>query len=88
LPFGGFFLPWNPEWEMSTSLDETSSLRKIVGDPLVQNLADLSLQASHSKVICRYGTFLPTLSKSEWIHHNLEGIRDSQLLSITFNNLS
>jgi hypothetical protein len=31
LPFGGFFLPWNPEWEMSTSLDETSSLRKIVG---------------------------------------------------------
>jgi hypothetical protein len=29
--FGGFLFPSTSEWEWSTSLDETSSLRKIVG---------------------------------------------------------
>jgi hypothetical protein len=38
-----------------------------------------SLRASHSKVICRYGTFLPTMSKSECIHCNLESARDSRV---------
>jgi hypothetical protein len=62
--FGGL-LPSNPEWELSTLLDETSSLRKIVGllprnlldHPLVWNLANLSLRASHSKAICWYSAF-------------------------------
>jgi hypothetical protein len=72
---------------MSTSLDETSSLRKIVGsltetfpkNPLVQGRVDSSLRASHSKVIRRYGTSESTLSKSESIRHNLVGTRDSHV---------
>jgi hypothetical protein len=76
----GFLFSRPPNVYCQPLCDETSSFGKIVGSlhwnpsssTLVQNLAASSLRAGLSKVLCRYSTFLPTLSQGE-------GTRDSRV---------
>jgi hypothetical protein len=74
----------NSAWQKTSSLGGGGGFvdslpQNPLGSPLDGNLANFLLRASHSKVIYWYGTFLPTLSKSERIHCNLEGTHDSHM---------
>jgi hypothetical protein len=77
--FGGFLFPFdlrlriiNSAWRnLIIEEDCWFITRSPSGNPLVWNLTELSLRASHSNSICRYGTFVSTVSKSECILCNL-----------------
>jgi hypothetical protein len=86
LPFSGFLLPSTSEWEPSTPLDETSSLKKIICSlPKPFRKSPCSKPCwiiASSEPFQGYSPVwhsLPTLSKSECIIHNLEGTHDRRI---------